>query len=64
MFLRDPAMRLWPVLYHETYGFKILSSGWEAFSKANNVQPGDECVFLLVSEPESLYGVRIARRKR
>ncbi|KAB1217296.1 hypothetical protein CJ030_MR4G021025 [Morella rubra] len=64
VFLQDPAMRLWPVLYHETSGFKILSSGWEAFSKANNVQPGDECVFLLVSEPESLYGVRIARRKR
>ena len=36
-------MRLWPVLYHERSGFKILTNGWKSFRKANNIQPGDEC---------------------
>ena len=43
VFLRDSAMRLWPVLYHERSGFKILTNGWKSFRKANNIQPGDEC---------------------
>ncbi|XP_018837147.2 B3 domain-containing protein Os01g0905400-like isoform X1 [Juglans regia] len=62
VFLQDPAMRLWPVLYHERSGFTILTSGWEAFSKANGIQPGDECVFGVERASEGIYGVRIARK--
>ncbi|KAG2678650.1 hypothetical protein I3760_11G012000 [Carya illinoinensis] len=62
VFLRDPAMRLWPVLYHERSGFTILTSGWEAFSKANGIQPGDECVFGIERASEGIYGVRITRK--
>ncbi|KAH9776615.1 hypothetical protein KPL71_006759 [Citrus sinensis] len=60
--LRDPDMRMWPVLYHERSGFKVLTSGWEAFSKANNIQPGDGCIFGVESYSESIYGVSIVRK--
>uniref|UniRef100_A0A2N9FJT0 TF-B3 domain-containing protein n=1 Tax=Fagus sylvatica TaxID=28930 RepID=A0A2N9FJT0_FAGSY len=62
VFLRDSAMRLWPVLYHERSGFKILTNGWKSFRKANNIQPGDECVFGVESDLDGVYGVHIARR--
>ncbi|CAK9143485.1 unnamed protein product [Ilex paraguariensis] len=62
VFLRDPDRRLWPVLYCQKYGLKILTSGWKAFSKANNIQPGDECVFVLESKPECIYKVDIVRK--
>ncbi|XP_062168374.1 B3 domain-containing protein At4g34400-like [Alnus glutinosa] len=62
VLLRDPAMRLWPVLYHERSCFRVLTNGWEAFSKANGIQPGDECVFGVESDSEGIYGVHIARR--
>jgi len=38
-------MRDWPVLCQETSGSKTLMCGLEAFSKVNNIQPGDECIF-------------------
>lgn len=62
VFLRDPAMRLWPVIYHERSCFRVLISGWEAFSKANSIRPGDECVFGVESDSEGIYGVHIAHR--
>lgn len=62
VLLRDPDMRIWPVLYHEKSAFKILTSGWEAFSKANNIKLGDECVFGVESDSESVYGVNILRK--
>nr|POE61507.1 b3 domain-containing protein [Quercus suber] len=62
VYLRDSAMRMWPVLYHERPNFKILTSGWEDFRKANLIQPGDECVFSLENDLEAIYGVHIARR--
>jgi len=55
-------MRLWPVLYHERSCFRVLTNGWEAFSQANSIQPGDECVFGVESDSEGIYGVHIARR--
>lgn len=64
VYLRDSAMRMWPVLYHERPNFKILTSGWKDFSKANLIQPGDECVFSLENDLEAIYGVHIARRWR
>lgn len=59
--LRDPEMRLWPVLYHESGGLKFFASGWEAFGKANNIQAGYECAFEVESETEGIYRVGIAR---
>lgn len=61
--LRDPDMRKWPVLYHERSGLKVLTGGWEAFSRANNIQPGDECIFGVESYSESIYGVSIVRKQ-
>ncbi|GAV63624.1 B3 domain-containing protein [Cephalotus follicularis] len=63
VLLQDSEMRLWPVLYHEKPGFNILTGGWDSFSKANNIQPGDQCVFRLENEREGIYGVRIVRKR-
>ncbi|KAM7483412.1 hypothetical protein LguiB_007995 [Lonicera macranthoides] len=62
VFLRDPVRRLWAVLYLEKHGLKVLTSGWKAFDKANSIQSGDECVFGLESEPDSIYTVTIVRK--
>ncbi|XP_059657283.1 B3 domain-containing protein Os01g0905400-like [Cornus florida] len=62
VFLRDPVSRLWTVLYHEEYGFKVLGSGWEGFSKANNLQPGDQCVFSVENALECIFRVGILRK--
>ncbi|XP_010663044.1 uncharacterized protein LOC104882266 isoform X2 [Vitis vinifera] len=60
--LQDPDKKSWPVLYHERQGFKALTSGWEDFSRANNIQPGDECVFTLENELKGIYAVRIVQK--
>ncbi|BFG32371.1 hypothetical protein CerSpe_186450 [Prunus speciosa] len=59
VYLRDPVMRLWPVLYIQRNYFQTLASGWEAFSKANNIQPGDECVIGVENEVEGICPVQI-----
>ncbi|TKY73603.1 methyltransferase C9orf114 [Spatholobus suberectus] len=51
--LRDPLRRLWPVFYHEEPQLKLLTHGWLDFSRANNIQPADECIFEAEAEPES-----------
>lgn len=61
VFLHDTCSRLWPVLYYERSDMQLLTSGWEAFSKANNVQPGNNCVFEVKNMFEGIYGVRILR---
>ncbi|GFS39839.1 hypothetical protein Acr_00g0065200 [Actinidia rufa] len=60
--LRDPVSRLWPVIYQEKYGLKVLTGGWEAFVKANSIRPGDECVFKVENEFECIYRVGIVRK--
>lgn len=62
VFLRDPEKRLWPVLYHEKPGLQVLTSGWEDFGRANNIQPGDECAFMLENEVEGIYIVHIVQK--
>ncbi|XP_042520048.1 B3 domain-containing protein Os01g0905400-like isoform X2 [Macadamia integrifolia] len=62
VLLRDPAMKVWAVLYHERPGFRVLTSGWESFAKANNIQPGDTCTFGVESRLEGLFRVNIVRR--
>ncbi|KAM2699523.1 hypothetical protein EV1_038387 [Malus domestica] len=61
IFLRDTTMRLWPVLYIDNCFSKILSSGWEAFSKANNIQPGDTCAIGIEDASERICSVHIIR---
>ncbi|KAL6997045.1 hypothetical protein U1Q18_007169 [Sarracenia purpurea var. burkii] len=59
VLIRDPELRLWPVLYHEKYGLKVLTSGWQTFVEVNNIRPGDECVFEVENESECIYRVGI-----
>lgn len=63
VLLRDPGSRLWPVFYHDRSGIKVLTSGWEAFARANSVQPGDECSFELEDKREWIYKVGIVRKE-
>jgi hypothetical protein len=48
-------MRDWPVLCQETSGSKTLMCGLEAFSKVNNIQPGDECIFGVEDVEEAIF---------
>ncbi|CAJ1975009.1 unnamed protein product [Sphenostylis stenocarpa] len=52
VFLRDPVRRLWPVFYHEKTHLRLLTHGWLDFSRANNIQPRDECIFEAEVDPE------------
>lgn len=62
VLLRDPVMRLWPVLYHETPSYNTLTAGWKAFSAANHIRQGDECTFEVENESEGIYRVRLNQR--
>ncbi|KAK2968260.1 hypothetical protein RJ640_030310 [Escallonia rubra] len=62
VLLRGPDAKLWPILYHEKYGIKVLTTGWEAFSKANDIQVGDKCAFGLETGSESIYKVSVSRK--
>ncbi|CAL5376076.1 unnamed protein product [Camellia sinensis] len=59
---RDPVSRLWPVIYHEKQGIKVLASGWEAFCKVNRIQVGDECAFEIEDVSECIYEVSVDRK--
>ncbi|THG13222.1 hypothetical protein TEA_008608 [Camellia sinensis var. sinensis] len=59
---RDPVSRLWPVIYHEKQGIKVLASGWEAFCKANRIHVGDECAFEIEDVSECIYEVSVDRK--
>ncbi|KAH9622397.1 hypothetical protein KSS87_007580 [Heliosperma pusillum] len=58
VFLQDPHKRLWPVLYHRS-GFQVLTSGWNSFTKANYIGPGDQCIFTPDVSSESTCTVQI-----
>ncbi|KAJ8645651.1 hypothetical protein MRB53_007399 [Persea americana] len=50
-FLWDPKERGWEVNFIPQVPHKgILSGGWQAFSKGNNLREGDVCLFELVGE--------------
>ncbi|KVI00748.1 B3 DNA binding domain-containing protein [Cynara cardunculus var. scolymus] len=44
---------LWPVLYQNQLGLKALTQSWQAFAKERGIQPGDNCEFVLESEPNA-----------
>ncbi|XP_058102115.1 uncharacterized protein LOC131246223 isoform X2 [Magnolia sinica] len=62
LFLRDPAMRVWPVLYHENKHKRILGSGWSSFAAANNLKEGDACTFEVADNSQAMLQVHISRR--
>uniref|UniRef100_A0A7N0RJR1 TF-B3 domain-containing protein n=1 Tax=Kalanchoe fedtschenkoi TaxID=63787 RepID=A0A7N0RJR1_KALFE len=62
VILRDAASRVWPVHYYHKPSMKILTTGWSAFSQANKVQLGDECIFKVAPEEETTYDVSIVRQ--
>ncbi|XP_042504660.1 uncharacterized protein LOC122081552 isoform X2 [Macadamia integrifolia] len=64
VLLRDSAGRVWPVLYQERCEFRGLTSGWKAFAKANNIQPGDVCLFGVENQSEGLLRVNIVRNEQ
>ncbi|KAK9734086.1 hypothetical protein RND81_04G114300 [Saponaria officinalis] len=61
IFLQDPAGRIWPVVYHNKSGFKVLTSGWKTFMKANNIQPGDKYIFSVENSEEDSITVQVVR---
>ncbi|XP_072999679.1 B3 domain-containing protein Os01g0905400-like isoform X2 [Typha latifolia] len=60
--LRDPCMRIWPVLYHESDRFVGFISGWEEFTKANNLRKGHTCEFELYSTSGPTFQVHISKQ--
>ncbi|KAK9726734.1 hypothetical protein RND81_05G233700 [Saponaria officinalis] len=60
VYLRDPAQRLWPVVYHLMNDMNVLASGWNAVMKANDIQPGDKCLFILENSEESFFTLQVA----
>ncbi|KAI3759457.1 hypothetical protein L6452_07297 [Arctium lappa] len=42
---------LWPVLYQNKVGLKALTQSWEVFARERGIQPGDNCEFVLETEP-------------
>ncbi|KAF4348965.1 hypothetical protein F8388_010008 [Cannabis sativa] len=62
VYLRSSSSQLWPVIYHEKLNVFVISNGWEAFCKANGIQPGDKCLFKVVSKSEGTYSVSVVRQ--
>ncbi|KAM0940248.1 putative transcription factor B3-Domain family [Dioscorea sansibarensis] len=60
IILKDPSMRLWPVLYLED--MKHIISGWKEFAAANKIHRGDVCEFELINESEYILQVRIIKK--
>uniref|UniRef100_A0A0D9V984 TF-B3 domain-containing protein n=1 Tax=Leersia perrieri TaxID=77586 RepID=A0A0D9V984_9ORYZ len=57
LILKDPSMRLWPVLYQCTPKFNGFITGWADISRENNLHEGDTCVFELCSKTELSFQV-------
>ncbi|KAL9228413.1 hypothetical protein vseg_003999 [Gypsophila vaccaria] len=59
VYLRDPAQRLWPVVHHFKNGVSVLASGWKEVMKANDIQPGDKCLFVVENSEESIFTLQV-----
>uniref|UniRef100_A0A0E0JSF7 TF-B3 domain-containing protein n=1 Tax=Oryza punctata TaxID=4537 RepID=A0A0E0JSF7_ORYPU len=57
LILKDPCMRLWPVLYQCTPKFNGFIAGWADISRENNLREGDTCEFELCSNSELSFQV-------
>lgn len=61
IYLRNPSGKDWPVLCHIRYGLQILSSGWNAFTKANNIRPGDVCAFVVDDIDKGIFHIEVLK---
>uniref|UniRef100_A0A0D9YIU6 TF-B3 domain-containing protein n=1 Tax=Oryza glumipatula TaxID=40148 RepID=A0A0D9YIU6_9ORYZ len=59
LILKDPSMRLWPVLYQCTPKFNGFIAGWADISRENNLREGDTCEFELCSNSELSFQVLV-----
>uniref|UniRef100_J3L6W5 TF-B3 domain-containing protein n=1 Tax=Oryza brachyantha TaxID=4533 RepID=J3L6W5_ORYBR len=59
LILKDPCMRLWPVLYQCTPKFNGFIAGWADISRENNLHEGDTCEFELCSNSELSFQVLV-----
>ncbi|KAF8664922.1 hypothetical protein HU200_054240 [Digitaria exilis] len=55
--LKDPCMRLWPVLYQCTPRFSGFIAGWVDVCSENNLREGDTCEFKLSGNSELSFQV-------
>ncbi|OEL33642.1 B3 domain-containing protein [Dichanthelium oligosanthes] len=59
VILKDPCMRLWPVLYQCTPRFSGFITGWVDICRENNLQEGDTCEFELSGNSELSFQVLV-----
>ncbi|XP_039840286.1 B3 domain-containing protein Os01g0905400-like isoform X2 [Panicum virgatum] len=57
VILRDPCMRLWPVVYQCTPRFSGFITGWVDICRENNLHEGDTCEFELSGNSELSFQV-------
>nr|CAB3475153.1 unnamed protein product [Digitaria exilis] len=57
VILKDPRMRLWPVLYQCTPRFSGFIAGWVDVCSENNLREGDTCEFELSGNSELSFQV-------
>ncbi|GJM92152.1 hypothetical protein PR202_ga08587 [Eleusine coracana subsp. coracana] len=58
VILKDPCMRLWPVLYQCTPRFSGFVTGWVDICRENRLREGDACEFELSGNYELSFQVR------
>ncbi|RLN22718.1 hypothetical protein C2845_PM07G32010 [Panicum miliaceum] len=59
VILRDPCMRLWPVLYQCKPRFSGFITGWVDVCRENSLQEGDTCEFELSGNSELSFQVLV-----
>ncbi|KAM3248045.1 B3 domain-containing protein [Capsicum annuum] len=62
IYLKGPDNRPWPVIYHETFGSKVLAGNWELFAAVYGLKPGDECLFQLSDLSKRMFNVHVAHK--
>ncbi|KAL2347662.1 hypothetical protein Fmac_001662 [Flemingia macrophylla] len=55
--------KLWPVtfVFNEYYGSGVLSAGWPLFSRENELQCGNVCIFEIVNREDAKLNVHVFR---
>jgi hypothetical protein len=59
VILKDPCMRLWPVLYQCTPRFNGFITGWVDVCRENSLQEGDTCEFELSGNSELSFQLQV-----
>ncbi|ONM35422.1 B3 domain-containing protein [Zea mays] len=59
VMLKDPRMRLWPVLYQCTPRFNGIITGWVDVCRENRIKEGDTCEFELSGNSELSFQLQV-----